>query len=88
MPSPALSPSVEDVMTALCIAALAGAVLVAFLHANPGRGAHHYWRHTHKPTYAVMNMCEVVIVAAIAYNARFVLAHLFRGLVARWWTRS
>lgn len=67
----------EDVMTALCIAALAGAVMVAFLHGNPGRGADHYWRYTHTPTYWVMKMCQVVVIAAIAYNARFVLAYLY-----------
>lgn len=64
----------EDVMTALCIAALAGAVMVAFMHGNPGRGADHYWRYTHTPTYWVMKMCQVVV---IAYNARFVMAYLY-----------
>ena len=74
----------EAVTTALCIGAMAAAVMVAYLHANPGRGADHYWRHNHPPTYAIMNVCQVVIVAAIAYNARFVLAHLWERVVERW----
>lgn len=70
------SPTAE-VMTALCLAAMAGAVLVAYMHNNPAGGADHYWQDRHPPTYAVMKTCQVVIVAAIAYNARFVVAHLF-----------
>lgn len=68
---------VEDVMAALCVAALAGAVMMAFLHGNPSFGAEHYWRNTHAPTYWVLKMCRVVIFAAIVYNARYILAYLY-----------
>jgi hypothetical protein len=76
--------SAEEVVTATCMVVLTGAVLVAYWRLNPGAGADHYYNNTPggKPAFAALQACYVVVATALAFNARFLVAHLIQRMTA------
>jgi hypothetical protein len=69
--------SPDELFAAACIVVLTGAVLIAHWRLNPGAGADHYYKNTPggKPAFAALQACYVVIATALAFNARFLIAH-------------
>lgn len=68
------TPLTQTHVTALIVAGISGAVLMAYRYMNPNREAEQFFKDNDRPTvYRVMEGCYIVIMAAAAFNLRFVL---------------
>lgn len=71
------TPLTDSHVTALAVAGVSGAVLMAYGYINPNREAEQYFKDHDSPmAYRVMEACYIVILAAAAFNLRYVLFDL------------
>jgi hypothetical protein len=73
----------KSLVVAGIAAAVSTCVLLAFRAVNPGQGAEHYYMRENKVLYRVMQLCYVVIIASIAFNARYALTQTVKMLMSR-----
>ena len=62
------------------MAITAGMVILAYRLHNPDKGAEHYFSRHHKVAYWALHMCYAVIVAALFFNARYVVQRFVSGV--------
>lgn len=75
------SKTTPDHVTALIVAIASGLVLLAYKWVNPDKEAErHFLEHDNVAAYRVMEGCYIVILAAAAYNFRYLLFDLGKEL--------
>lgn len=67
-----------DFIVAAIVAAIAGFALLAEKRMDPNHDAARYYsEQPSKAAYNILKLCKVVLFAALAFNARYVLVHGF-----------
>ena len=66
-----------NLLLALLIVCISSVVLLVYRHTNPNKGAEQYYKNEHKShgavLYGMMQVCYVIIVASVGFNARYIL---------------
>ena len=65
-----------DLVSALVVASVAGMVLLAYRAANPANGVEYFYKLRHRPLFHLIQLCNVALMAALAFNARFLVLEL------------
>ena len=68
----------REVAHALAVMAVAGAALVAYKLANPGRQVDRFYQENSRAAYRALRASYFVLVAAVAFSGRFVAARSLR----------
>jgi hypothetical protein len=77
----------SELVTALVVCGASGATLLAAYLLDPNQDAARYYHEHHKSAYSAMKLCKIVLLAALVFNARYVLAaarHLVFQKVSQW----
>lgn len=62
----------EHCTRAYCLAALAGVALIIYLVTNPSQQAENYYHETDKGLYYAMKVALLVLIIAVAVNAKYI----------------
>lgn len=66
----------NDLLAAVVVAAVSGLSLLAYRIVNGHQEAERFYYHRHIALFFVMHACNVVVVAAFALNAKYILAQV------------
>lgn len=80
-------PADGELVVAVGLMLLSGAVWLVYRAANPFKGAEHYYAQRNKMAYRLMKLCYYVIIVAFMFNARYIVSAILGAGVHRLQTK-
>jgi hypothetical protein len=73
-----------DMLSALTVATAAGLVVLAYRSSKVQRHeVEHFYHRRHRPLYHLIQLCNMTLMAAFAFNGRFVAIQILSWLAAK-----
>lgn len=73
----------RNMVASAVVLGVSGTVALAYQKCNPDQSVEYFYLNKHKPLYCLLKLCTVVIFAAVAFNARFLISGVAELAMAR-----